>query len=141
MTKDVIYCFIDSQQLAVFSTISATGHKPESALLGIAVTPHFEIVFDTVRSSRKYRNLIQNPAASFVIGCAGEITVQFEGEAHELSGPELIHYQRIYFAKWPDGPDRLIWPGITYIAVKPHWIRYSDFTAKPAVIEELVFPR
>jgi hypothetical protein len=48
MTRGVIHSFIDSQQLAVFSTISATGNKPQSALLGIAVTPNLEIVFDTV---------------------------------------------------------------------------------------------
>ena len=140
MTKDVIHRFIDSQQFAVFSTISAVDGKPQSALVGIAIAPDFEIVFDTVRSSRKYRNLIQNPAASFVIGCAGAVTVQFEGEARELMGSELASYQAIYFAKWPDGPERLSWPGITYIVVRPHWIRYSDFGARPAVVEELVFP-
>ena len=142
MTRDVIHDFIDTQQYAVFSTISATAsHKPQSALVGIAVTPNLEIIFDTVRSSRKYKNLIQNPAASLVIGCAAAITIQFEGEARELSGSDLVPYQEIYFAKWLDGPDRLVWPGITYVTVKPHWIRYSDFSAKPPLIEELVFPR
>ena len=137
MTKELIHRFIDSQELAVLSSIS--DGKPQSALVGIAVTPGFEIVFDTVRSSRKYRNLIDNPAVSFVIGCAGVVTVQFEGTARELSGSELETYRAIYFAKWPEGPERLNWPGITYVAVKPHWIRYSDFGAQPSVIEELVF--
>ena len=113
---------------------------PQSALVGIAIVPNFEIVFDTVRTSRKYKNIIQNPAASFVIGCAGETTVQYEGEARELAGPELTALQAIYFAKFPDGPERLQWPGITYIAVKPRWIRYSDFSTSPPTIEELVFP-
>ena len=103
------------------------------------MTPNFEIVFDTVRSSRKYRNLIENDSASFVIGCTGAVTVQFEGTARELSGSELHVYQAVYFAKWPEGPERLSWPEITYIAVKPHWIRYSDFSGKPPIIEELVF--
>ena len=83
MTKALVHGFIDSQRLAVLSSISAVDGKPQSALVGIAVTPNFEIVFDTLQSSRKYRNLIQNPAVSFVIGCAGEITVQFEGAARE----------------------------------------------------------
>jgi len=138
VTKELVHRFIESQELAVFSSIS--GGKPQSALVGIAITPGFEIVFDTVRSSRKYRNLINNPAVSFVIGCAGVVTVQFEGTARELSGSELETYRAIYFAKWPDGPERLNWPGITYVAVKPHWIRYSNFSERPAVIEELVFP-
>ena len=140
MTKALVHSFIDGQQLAVLGTIGAADGKPQSALVGIALGPDFEIVFDTVRSSRKYGNLIQNPAVSFVIGCAGEVTVQYEGEARELSGSDLAALQPVYFAKWPDGPERLQWPGITYIAVKPHWIRYSDFSASPPVIEELVFP-
>lgn len=140
MTQELVRAFIDSQPLAVFGTISALDNKPQSALVGIALAPHFELVFDTVRSSRKYRNLIQNPAVSFVIGCTGSTTVQYEGEARELSGSELPALQAVYFAKWPDGPDRLLWHDITYIAVRPHWIRYSDFSAKPPLIEELVFP-
>ena len=140
MTKALVHQFIDSQPLAVLGSISAQDGKPQSALVGIALASNFEIVFDTVRSSRKYKNLIQNSAVSFVIGCAGVVTVQFEGEARELSGSDLAALQPIYFAKWPDGPERLLWPGITYFAVRPHWIRYSDFSAKPPLIEELMFP-
>jgi Pyridoxamine 5'-phosphate oxidase len=139
MTKELIHRFMDSQQLAVFSSICSTAQRPQSALVGIAVTSDLEVVFDTVRSSRKYQNLIQNPASSLVIGCAGAVTVQYEGDARELSGSELATLQAIYFAKWPDGPTRLSWPGITYIAVKPRWIRYSDFSSPPPVIEELMF--
>jgi uncharacterized pyridoxamine 5'-phosphate oxidase family protein len=139
LTKDTVYRFIDSQQLAVFGTVTPDG-QPQAALVGIAVTPGFEIVFDTVRSSRKFRNLIRNPLTSFVIGCVGEVSVQYEGEARELSGAELKTLQAVYFAKWPDGPSRLHWPDITYIAVRPHWIRYMDYGAQPPVIEELAFP-
>ena len=137
MTKDLVLRFIESQQFAVVSTVFEG--KPQAALVGIAVTLGFEIIFDTVRSTRKYRNILQNPAVSLVIGLTDPITVQFEGTARELSCSELSACQAIYFAKWPDGPERLVWPGITYIAVKPHWIRYSDFSASPPLIEELVF--
>ena len=139
MTKELVYRFIESQQLAVLGTVSPEG-KPQSALMGIAVTPNFEIIFDTVRSSRKYRNLIQNPAAAFVIGCNGAVSIQYEGEARELMGAELAPYQEIYFAKWPQGRERLSWPEMTYIVVKPRWIRYMDYGAQPRVLEELAFP-
>jgi hypothetical protein len=46
-------------------------------------TPKPEIIFDTVPSSRKYPNLIARPVCSFVVGWAGEQTVQFEGHATE----------------------------------------------------------
>jgi len=68
--------------------MSEDGH-PQSALVGIAVTQELEIVFDTLNSSRKYRNLIQHPSCSLVIGWDGEQTVQYEGIATEHKGQEL----------------------------------------------------
>jgi hypothetical protein len=52
MTKVDIYQFIAKQKLAVLGTLSSGG-SPQSALVGIAVTPELEIIFDTVKSSRK----------------------------------------------------------------------------------------
>jgi hypothetical protein len=75
------------------------------------VTPELEIIFDTVASSRKYANLLANPAASFVIGWSGEVTVQFEGGAFQPRGAELAGYQQVYFAAWPECRDHLSWPG------------------------------
>ncbi|WP_211256224.1 pyridoxamine 5'-phosphate oxidase family protein [Edaphobacter aggregans] len=87
--------------LRVVSSISADG-TPQSALVGIAVTPELEIIFDTVKSSRKYPNLIGRPACSFVVGWDGEQTVQFEGIAAEPTGPDLKRYQDLYFAVFTD---------------------------------------
>src|ERR1019366_2316505 len=111
----------------------------QSSLVGVAVSPELEIIFDTVKSSRKYRNLLMRPEASFAIGWAGECTVQCEGEAYQPEGSELARYQEVYFARWPDGPARLSWPGITYFVIRPRWIRYSDFDQRPPLIEEFNF--
>jgi Pyridoxamine 5'-phosphate oxidase len=51
---------------SVVSSISPTG-TPQSALVGIAVTEQLEIIFDTLRSTRKYRNLKARPACSVVL--------------------------------------------------------------------------
>lgn len=67
MTKEQLFAFIKEHKLGVLSTIGPTG-APQSALVGIGVTAELEIVFDTVKSSRKYGNLIANPAAAFVVG-------------------------------------------------------------------------
>src|SRR5205807_1015703 len=101
MNKEELFRFIDRESLAVLSTVSAAG-TPQGALVGVAVTPQLEIIFDTVKSSRKYGNLAANPAAAFVIGCTSEKTVQFEGDGVELSGDELARYKQIYFAKFLD---------------------------------------
>jgi hypothetical protein len=37
------------------------------------------------------------------------------------------------------GPTRLSWPGITHARVRPTWIRYSDYTTPPPVIEVFEF--
>jgi pyridoxine/pyridoxamine 5'-phosphate oxidase len=140
MTEAELFTFMAKQKLGVLATISQTA-SPESALVGIAITPQLEIVFDTVKSSRKYPNLITRPACSFVIGGwgSGEQTVQYEGQAEELKSPQLEHYQATYFKAWPDGPARMSWPGIVYFVVRPTWIRYSDFDQNPPLIREFSF--
>jgi len=138
MDKSKLLEFLSSCRLGVLSTIGPQG-EPQSALVGIAVTPEFEIVFDTVSRSRKFANLTRDPRAAFVIGWQGEITVQFEGIAKQISSTELSQYHEIYFGAFPDGPARLKWEGITYHVVAPKWIRYSDFNQSPPLIEEFLF--
>lgn len=138
MTKETLYQFIDSQELAVLGSVAPDG-TPQSALVGIAVTPELEIVFDTVNTSRKYRNLLRNPEAALVIGWENELTVQYEGRARELGSAELTRYHEVYFAKWLDGRARLQWPGIAYFVVEPRWIRYSDFNEGSRGVVEMNF--
>jgi hypothetical protein len=140
MTEADLYAFLTKHRLGVLGTI-CQAETPQSALVGIAITPQLEVIFDTVKSSRKYPNLIARPACSFVIGGwgAGEQTVQYEGEAEELQSPRLERYQEIYFKTWPDGPARMSWPGIVYFVVRPAWIRYSDFDQNPPLIQEFTF--
>jgi hypothetical protein len=138
MNKADLFQFMASESLGVLGSLSSDG-APQSALVGIAVTLELEIVFDTLKTTRKYLNLSTNPAASFVIGCTTEVTVQFEGIAVELSGGDLARYQKVYFAKWPDGPARMSWPGICYFVVRPRWIRYSNFDKRPPEIVEFTF--
>jgi hypothetical protein len=136
MDKTSLYSFMRKHRYGVVSCISAND-TPQSALVGIATTEELEIIFDTVKSSRKYQNLIVRPSCAFVVGWSGEQTVQFEGVASEPNGSELKRYQELYFAVWPDGPARMSWPGITYFVVRPRWIRYSDFDQSPPIIEEV----
>ena len=138
MAKAELFAFLSSCKLGVLGSVSPEG-VPQAALVGIAVTKELEIIFDTLDTTRKYRNLAANCRASFVVGWEGEKTVQFEGEAFLPKGDELARYKEIYFETWPDGPARQSWPGITYFVVRPRWIRYSDFDQRPPKIEELSF--
>ncbi len=139
MNVEEVFRFMDCERLAVLATASTDG-QPEAALMGFAVTPELEIIFDTVVTYRKYPNLKKNPRVAWVIGCTSEITVQYEGVAEELSGAELAKYKEIYFAKFPDGPEReKRFPGITYFVVRPKWVRYGDYSPKARRIEEMRF--
>ncbi|HEU4415164.1 MAG TPA: pyridoxamine 5'-phosphate oxidase family protein [Candidatus Angelobacter sp.] len=138
MTKADVYRFALQCKLGVLSSAGPQG-TPQSALVGIAITEDLEIVFDTIKTSRKSSNLLVRPACSFVFGWAGEQTVQYEGTAEELREPLLRKYQEIYFRAWPDGPSRTNWPGLVYFLIRPKWIRYSDFDQNPPLIHEFDF--
>ena len=131
--------FVVGRQLAVLSTLSPSG-APESALMGMAVTPQFSIVFDTLSSTRKYANLVANGAVAVVIGCTGPVSVQYEGVARELTADELEPYLDIYFEAFPDGRERRQWAGMTYFLVEPRWLRFCDYSRRPPLIREFEFP-
>ena len=57
MTETDLHHFMTQRKLGVLAPIGPE-RTPQSALVGIAVSPKLEIVFDTVRSSRKYPNLL-----------------------------------------------------------------------------------
>jgi hypothetical protein len=130
-----LHAFLSRYRYGVVSSLGAEG-TVQSALVGIAVTAELEVVFDTVRSSRKYANLRARPECSFVIGCGGGQTAQLEGTAWLPEGEELRRYQEAYFRVWTDGPERLKWPGLVHFVVRPRWIRYSDYDQRPPVILE-----
>src|SRR5258705_13419129 len=111
MTRAELFEFISGCKLAVLGSVSPEG-VPQSALVGIAGTKDLEIIFDTLNTTRKFRNLTANCRASFVMGWAGDKTVQFEGEAFLPEGEELDRYKKIYFATWLDGPARESSPGV-----------------------------
>ena len=135
--------FMRTHRFAVQASCAPEGGA-QAALEGISVTDAFEIVFDTLETTRKARNLRAAPRAAFVLGGwipDDERTVQFEGLADEPIGAELERIKQTYFAAWPDGPARAAWPGITYFRVRPTWIRFSDFNCAPPQIVEFTADR
>ena len=134
MTRAELLTFLQKHRLGVQSTVSPAG-EPQAAVVGIAVTSELEIVFDTLDTTRKCRNLRADPLIAFVIGWDAEITVQVEGVADEPAGAERDRILAAYFAVYPDGRDRLAWPGITHFRVRPTWVRYSNFNAPREIVE------
>ena len=138
MTPRDLLSFLRGHRMAVQASVSSAG-APQSAVVGFVVSDRFEFLFDTLDSTRKVINLRLNAKASLVVGglAAGEErTAQIDGIADEPRGAELERLKSLYFERFPDGRERQKWPGLTYIRVRPTWIRFSNFNQKPPEIVE-----
>jgi uncharacterized pyridoxamine 5'-phosphate oxidase family protein len=120
---------------AVIATRGAEG-APQAALVGITATGRGELVFDTRRSSRKYRNLSAFAQVALVIGWENEMTVQCEGTADTPTGADRDRCLQAYFAQYPDGVERALDPDIVHVRVRPSWLRYSDYRPGSFTVEE-----
>ena len=138
MTPRELLAFMRTHRVAVQASVTPAAAS-QAAVVGIAITDRFEVVFDTLGSSRKAHNLRANPSIALVMGGlmpGDERTVQYEGVADEPDGAERERLTEAYYGVYPDGRDRLSWPGLTYFRVRPQWIRYSDFGQPTPLIVE-----
>lgn len=144
ITRVELVEFLRQVPLLTAASISPEG-APQAAMLGVAVGDDLEIVFDTLDTTRKFRNLSRDPRIALVFGKAGgytfgkndERTLQYEGLAEIPVSRELERAQALYFGLFPEGRDRLKWPHITYVRARPTWIRFSDYNKNPPIIAEL----
>jgi hypothetical protein len=127
--------FLRRHRLCVQASVSESG-APQAAVVGYGVSDELELIFDTLDSTRKVRNVRHSPRIALVVGWDDEETAQIEGVADEPKGGELERLRQAYFQAYPDGPTRLAWKGITYVRVVPTWVRYSDFRGpQPRIVE------
>jgi uncharacterized pyridoxamine 5'-phosphate oxidase family protein len=139
VTPKELLAFLRRHSLAVEATVSSDS-RPQAAVVGFVVSDGFEFFFDTLATTQKARNMMANPSVALVVGWDEEQTVQCRGIADEPRGSDLERLRRLYFERFPDGPQRLLWPGISYVRVRPDWIRYSDFRARPEGSDPSAFP-
>lgn len=127
---------IQSNTLAVLSTVTPEGNS-ESAVIEISVLDDLELIFDTLASFRKYRNLMVNRNVSVVIGLE-LITIQYEGVTSELKGNELNKYKKIHLDRFPEAVkfEKL---GMKFFKIVPKWIRYTDVSKQPWEVFEIEF--
>lgn len=138
MERDDLLAFLRAQKWAMEASVSVHG-TPQAAVIGIAVTDDLEIVFDTNEAARKTANLRRNPRVALVVGWDDARTVQLEGLADEPRGAELERLKAVYFARFPDGPERAAREPLTYFRVRPRWVRVSDFTGPEPKITVMEF--
>ena len=136
VTDADLLAYMRGHRLAVEASVDAAG-QPQAALVGVGVADGFDIVFDTVNTSRKHANLLADPRAAVTFSGPGERTLQFEGMARPVSttDPADALWRQAYYAAWPDGPDRLAWEGLVYWRIEARWLRFSDYDAGPLIFE------
>lgn len=137
MTRGELVAFLRTHKLCVQASVSPAG-APQAAVVAFAVSDDLEIVFDTLATTRKARNLRNNPRVALVVGWGSdERTAQIEGVADEPAGAEQERIKAVYFQALPDGVDRQRWTDITYVRVRPTWARYTDFlhAGGPKIVE------
>ena len=105
MTSDAILAFLIRQHHGVVSTVGPDG-RPQAAVVGLAFGKGPELVFDTLGSTNKARNLRRDKRVA-VVFWEGEKTVQLEGVADEPTGEERERVRAVYLAAFPDGAARL----------------------------------
>lgn len=136
--KARLIAFMQRHQLGVIAT-SSTVAVPEAALVNIAVTPSFEIVFETTAATRKCVNLRDNPRVAMVIGWEDDQTLQIDGSVEVLEGTARERLKEIFMTAFPRKASHEYWPGNDFYRVKPYWARFSNYNP-PRKVEEFHFP-
>ncbi len=80
LTPTQLLSYMRAQPWAIEASVTPQ-NAPQAAVIRVAVTDRWELLFDTVTQSRKHQNLVKNPRIVFVIGGVHERSVQYEGIA------------------------------------------------------------
>lgn len=134
--KALILDFLKKHSLCVLATTDSSG-KPEAAIIQFLETNAFELIFETLRTNRKVKNLLKNHNVAVVFGGDGNKTVQYEGTAKRLSAEEFSRWEDAYLSKYPKSGKWIRSPDITYFKIEPKWIRYYDSSIDPTYIFEI----
>jgi nitroimidazol reductase NimA-like FMN-containing flavoprotein (pyridoxamine 5'-phosphate oxidase superfamily) len=119
--------------LGVISTINEQ-NKPESASIYYISDNDLNIYFVTRSGSRKYKNLMKNPNASFVITLEHPPkTIQIEGIANEVTDAnEQINYFQKLIAKASESTtmppvSQMVDGEMVFMKISTNWARLGNF--------------
>jgi len=138
LKKSDVFAFVRRCGAGVVSSVAEDGSS-QAAYVNLAMTPALELIFYTLESARKCRNLRADPRIAAVISGDNEQTVQYEGVAAEPLDAALDETKKIFVAERPNLAGLIEWPGLVFFRVRPVWIRFSTY-AKPWQVQEFDFP-
>jgi hypothetical protein len=135
--KARLVAFIQAHELGVIATASLKA-MPEAALVSIAVTPAFDIIFETTAATRKCVNLRDNPCVAMVVGWDNDQTLQLDGSVEVLEGTARDRLMAVFMERFPNKASHEYWPGNDFYRIRPYWARFSNYNP-PRKVEEFHF--
>ena len=135
--KSEVYVFLSEQKHAVISTVNSKGN-PESAMVGFAQNKDLELIFGTDKTTRKAQNIKAKNNVSVVVNGDAKC-IQYEGNAHLVTGNELEKFLEIFFEKIPGLSKYAKLENQIYYKITPNWVRLIDHNFSPGKISELTF--
>lgn len=132
--RSALAAFARHERRGVVATVYVDG-LPEAALVGLASLDDGTLIFDSPRASRKIENLRHCSRVAVVIGTAGEISVQVEGDATPaIAGDDRVRLGAAYNAQFPGS--RALADGFVVVGIRPTWVRVYDATTEPPTVAE-----
>ncbi len=144
LSKKGVQSFLQSQFIMNVATIS--DNKPHESVLLYFMNDDFQFFFVTHKETYKAKNLLKNPAVSLAVWKHGEMMVQADGTAEDVTATEDA---ATIMDKLADAAtnDEHFWPplfrigGDAYIIFKitPTWMRALDLQSNTITSEEPPF--
>ena len=125
MDRAELVAFVRRHAQAIVAT-RGPGGEAQAAEYGIAITDDAEFIFETSVHSQKYANILEFSQVALMVGGTEQVTVQSEGIADVPTDATRDRCLRVYFQQFPSGRKRSLDPDITYVRIRPRWIRLRD---------------
>lgn len=126
--KEKVLDIFNNNNFCVVGTIGLD-KEPQGAVMAFSHDNKLRIYFQTPNTSRKYRNLHEEPRVSITLGWNPEtmVTVQYNGIAREVtSQEERESIIQIHTTKNEASKAYAHLPNNIFFVVEPKFIRYSD---------------
>lgn len=134
MNKEDVYKEILSikEAFGVFATVNQD--RPQAATMYFICSENLDIYFMTKTSTRKYKNLMENPHVAFVLtDNHPPKTIQIEGKAIEVMDPaeqttyypQLVEKARTNVSMPPI--EQIASGEVVFMKLTPDWIRIGNF--------------
>ena len=136
MDRAELVAFVRRHARARVATRGPAGN-PQTAEYGIAITEDIEFIFETSIHSQKYANLVRFSQVALMVGEGELVVVQSEGIADVLTDAERDRCLRVYFQQFPAQRQRAGERDITYIRIRPRWVRVRDNRPESFGIQEV----